>query len=353
MQENRPKGAGMKIVVFEAEDWEAKAFEELGDNHEIETVGEPLTADNADRYRDAEVISTFIYSKTNNDVLSRFDRLKLLSTRSTGLSHVDRDFCKEKGITVCNLPTYGKNTVAEHAFALLLALSRKIVPAVERTRKGTFSFQGLRGMDLRGKTIGVIGTGDIGECAIEIAMGFRMNVLAFDVKPREDLADRLGFEYASLERVCRESDIITLHVPGIPQTKHLISTEQFDQMKPGAIIINTSRGSVVDVHALTEALSKEKIAGAGLDVLAKEPMVREEGELFRVAYQENREKDAKALLADNVLMHMDNVIVTPHNAFNTQEAVERIIATTIENIRKFAEGNPQNVAVEPELQKAR
>lgn len=342
----------MKIVVFEAENWEAQQFSSLSQHHEIKTVSDPLTPETAERYIDAEAVSTFIYSKLSKETLSQFPKLELLCTRSTGVSHVDSDYCKEHGITVCNVPTYGKNTVAEHAFALLLALSRKIVPSVERTRKGKFSFEGLRGFDLRGKTIGVVGTGDIGECAIEIANGFHMEVLAFDVKPREELRRHLGFEYVSLERLCRESDVITLHVPGIPQTEHMISVSQLAMMKPSAVLINTSRGSVVDVHALTEALSKGNIKGAALDVLAKEPTVREEAELFRAAYEKNH-KDESVLLADTVLMKMDNVIITPHNAFNTEEAVQRIFDTTVDNIRKYAEGEPQNVAIEPEHAAAR
>jgi len=332
----------MKIVIFETEPWERDTFEELNKNHDVITLEEPLSKDNAGNYRDADIISTFIYSKLSEEELEQFAQLKMIATRSTGISHIDREYCKNNGIMMSNVPTYGKNTVAEHAFGLILAISHNIVAGGNRTRNGQFNFKGLRGFDLRGKALGVIGTGDIGEHVIKVALGFEMCVLAFDVKPRPELKEHLNFEYVDMDTLLEKSDIITIHVPGIPQTRNMISREQFEKMKDGVVLINTSRGSVIDVQALTRALNDGKVKAAGLDVLPEEPIIHEEAELLRSVYTDKNEKELSSLLADNALMNMDNVIVTPHSAFFTTEAIQRILRTTVENITGFIEGNPKN-----------
>lgn len=331
----------MKAVIFEVEPWEAQTFEALQKNHEIECVSEPLTAENAEQFSDAQIISTFIYSALDQSVLAQLPNLKLVATRSTGFDHVDTDFCESQGILVSNVPSYGENTVAEHTFGLLLNLSHKLTEATDRTRKGDFSQEGLQGFDLRGKTLGVVGTGTIGEYVIGIARGFQMNVIAFDVKPKPELAEQLGFRYAALEEVLAIADIVTLHVPANPKTHHLIAKAQFDCMKDGVVLINTSRGSVVDIDALIEALAQGKVAAAGLDVLPEEPVMREEAELLHSVYRKRHNLDT--LLADHVLLRLRNVIITPHSAFNTREAVQRILDTTAENIARFVRGEPQNV----------
>jgi D-lactate dehydrogenase len=334
----------MKIVIFNVEPWEQKTFERLSGEHEVEYVDYPLSANNASQYEDAEIICTFIYSDLHRNVLKQLPKLRLIATRSTGFDHIDSDYCQEHNILVCNVPTYGENTVAEHVFGLLLAISHKLIEATERTRKGDFSLQGLRGFDLRGKTLGVIGTGNIGTCVIEIAKGFRMEVIAFDVKPKEELATKLGFRYASMPEVLAGADVITLHVPANPQTENLISSEEFKQMKDGVVLINTARGSIVDTHALLRAIAEGKVVAAGLDVLPEEPLMREEAELLRSVY--SRQHNLDTLLADHVLLRLRNVIITPHNAFNTQEAVQRIAETTVDNILAFAQqGQPQKVVI--------
>lgn len=333
----------MKIVVFNVESWERQTFDRLSDEHQIEYVEKPLTADNASQYRDAEIISTFIYSDLHTPVLEQLPNLKLIATRSTGFDHIDSEYCEQHDIKVCNVPTYGENTVAEHVFGLILAISHRLIEATERTRKGDFSLQGLQGFDLRGKTLGVIGTGNIGLCVIEIANGFRMKTVAFDIKPKTEMADKLGFRYAPLEEVLAKSDIITLHLPANPKTENFISTEQFEQMKDGVVLINTSRGTLVETSALLRALAEEKVAAAGLDVLPEEPTMREEAELLRSVY--NKRHNLDTLLADHVLLRLRNVIITPHSAFNTREAVQRIADTTVENIQAFAAGQPKAVVV--------
>jgi D-lactate dehydrogenase len=331
----------MKLAVFEIEEWERKSFDALQDNNEVVFVQEPLTEELASEYSDAEAVSTFIYSDLGGSVLKKFPRLRLIATRSSGFDHIDLDHCQSKQITVCNVPSYGDNTVAEHVFGLLLTISHQLHEALDRTRRGDFSMEGLQGFDLRGKTLGVIGTGQIGRCVIEIANGFRMQVLAFDVQPDEAAADRLGFKYVGMEELLANSDVVTLHVPANEKTRHLLSTKQFGQMKKGAVLINTARGPLVDVRALLRALADGQIAAAGLDVLPEEPTIREEAELLRSYFK--KEHKLESLLADHILLRLRNVYITPHSAFNTREAVQRILDTTVANIRSFAEEKPENV----------
>ena len=329
-------GSKMRIAVFELEDWERDFFQELAREHDIQLAGGPLTANNAAQYADAEVVSTFIYSDLSRDVLEKLDSLKMIATRSTGYDHIDTDYCREKDIVVCNVPTYGDNTVAEHVFGLLLAISHNLIESVDRTRRGSFSLEGLRGFDLLGKKLGVIGTGSIGEHVIRIAQGFQMKVLAYDIKTRPDLAKDLGFRYVDMDELLAESDVITLHVPANRHTYHLLSHDEFSKMKDGVVIINTARGTLVDNRALIGALARGKVSAAGLDVLPEEPTIREETELLHSLYREQH--DLATLLADHILLRMRNVIITPHSAFNTQEAIERILRTTIENIRAYEQG---------------
>lgn len=333
----------MNIVVFESEEWERSSFQKLGTAHQVAFSKEPLTAQNARRYADAQIISTFIYSELNGEMLRRLPDLRLIATRSTGFDHIDLDYCRQKGIRVANVPAYADHTVAEHVFALLLAISRKIPQSVERTRRGDFSQEGLQGFDLEGKVLGVVGTGRIGRAVIEIARGFRMPVLAYDIHPDETAAIKLGFRYTSLSEVLRASDIISLHVPGTVQTRNLISNEAFAQMKDGVVIINTARGDVIDIQALLQALVSKKVGAAGLDVLPEEPAVREELELLRSIFV--KKHNLETLLADQMLHHLPNVIITPHSAFNTREAVQRLLDTTMENMLAFIAGRAQNIVV--------
>lgn len=331
----------MKIAIFEAEGWEREAFEPLADEHQLVFADQPLDNGTAHNYNDAQIISTFIYSTLHAHVLEQFPHLKLIATRSTGFDHIDTRYCERTGVQVCNVPTYGQNTVAEHVFALLLTISHNIVNAVERTRKGDFSLTGLRGFDLQGKTIGVIGTGNIGRHVVSIAKGFSMEVLAHDIKEDQELAQQLGFSYTTLEDLLGRSDVVTLHVPMSDETKHMIGQDQFEQMKDGAVLINTSRGGLVHVKSLVRALADGTIAAAGLDVLPEEPIIREEAELLRSAFK--AEHDLETLLADHILLRLRNVYITPHSAFDTREAVRRILDTTVSNIQAFCRGKPENV----------
>lgn len=333
----------MKIVIFEFEPWERPFFERLHQGHDVHYETHPLDVATAGKYSDADIVSVFVYSTLDQEVLSQFKHLQLIATRSTGFDHIDIEYCKNHNIRLSNVPVYGENTVAEHVFALLLAISHRIPEAVNRTRTGDFSQQGLQGFDLRGRTMGVIGAGNIGRKVIKIARGFEMNVLAYDTQADEDLARELGFTYADLSHLLQQSDVITLHVPGNKSTQNLISEREFAQMKDGIIVINTARGSVMDVKALLHALADGKVAAAGLDVLPEEPVIREEAELLRSFF--TKKHDLETLLADHVLLHMRNVIITPHSAFNTREAVQRIINTTVANIECFLKQASQNIVV--------
>jgi D-lactate dehydrogenase len=230
--------------------------------------------------------------------------------------------------------------VAEHTFALLLSLSRRIHDYYERTRHGDFTCKGVSGFDLSGKVLGVFGTGRIGGKVIEIAKGFGMHVLAFDSFPNQALADSLGFKYEKAEKVLSEADVVTLHLPLTDETRHFLNKETISKMKKTALIINTARGGLIDSQALTEALVEARLGGAGLDVLEEETLIREEAQLLLDNVP--REKLA-TMLKEHILLRLDNVIITPHCAFNSHESLERLINGTISNIQGFIEGKPQNI----------
>lgn len=331
----------MQIVVFDTEPWERDSFDRWKAHHAVKISTHPLKRPSSSFYPDAEIVSVFVYSKVDADVLDAMPKLKLIASRSTGTDHIDVVECNRRGVLVCNVPDYGRNTVAEHVFALLLALSHRIVEASDRTRRGDFSTRDLQGFDLYDKTIGVIGTGKIGTETIRIAHGFGMHVIANDIFPSPEKAQKLGFEYVTLSALLENADIVSLHVPATAQTKQMLGTPEFTKMKTGAVLINTARGELVDTRALAQALARGKLTGAGLDVLPHEPTIREEAELLRAVYE--RQHDLGALLANEVLCHMRNVIVTPHSAFNTKEAVKRILESTHDNILHFLENRPQNI----------
>jgi D-lactate dehydrogenase len=300
----------------------------------------PLSDDTLALAADAAVVTVFIHSRVTADLLARLRSLRFLATRSTGYDHLDLAACRERGIVVSNVPTYGENTVAEHTFGLILALSRKIHQAYVRTLRGDFSLQGLRGFDLKGRTLGVVGTGNIGLHVIRMARGFGMEVVAHDVRQQAFLAEVLGFRYASLDEVLAQADIVTLHVPYLPSTHHLVNRERLGRMKRGSLLINTARGGVVDTEALLWALDEGILAGAGLDVLEGEELIAHEEQLL---YEGVAPEHLQAAIRGHLLLRRENVVVTPHLAFNSEEALQRILATTVANIRAFLAGQPTNV----------
>lgn len=290
---------------------------------------------------DAEVLLVFVNSRIDAEVLRRFPRLKLIITRSTGFDHINLAACAEKGVNVCNVPTYGERTVAEYTFALLLTLSRKIYPAIKRVHEeGRFYTEGLKGFDLVGKTLGVIGTGRIGCHVIQIANGFGMKVVAYDPYPKADLTKTCSMEYVTLEGLLAQSDVISMHAPYMASTHHLLNRQNMRFIKPGAVLINTARGALVETAGLVESVQTGRLVGVALDVLEEEGFVGEEWKLL--GKKVGSEKKMEALLADHQLMAFSNVIITPHNAFNTQEALERILEVTVQNLDAFVRGHIQN-----------
>lgn len=298
--------------------------------------------ENVAEVKNYDIVSVFIYSKVDSKVLSKLPKLKLISTRSTGFDHIDLKTCRKKKVTICNVPFYGENTVAEHTFALILSLSRNIHKSYIRTLRNDFSIEGLIGFDLKGKTLGVVGAGHIGLHVIRMAKGFGMNVLAYDVHENTFLKEVLDFEYCSLDHLLKHSDIISIHAPYNPHTHHLINMKNVKKIKKGALLINTARGGIVETDALLYALDHKILSGAGLDVMEGEELIKEEKQLL---YDKQKLEDLGKLAKDHILLSKDNVVFTPHIAFYSQEALERILETSVENIVMFVGGKGQNVVV--------
>lgn len=290
---------------------------------------------NSPAIKDADVISTFIYDSVDKQIIDKSKRLKLIATRSTGFNHIDLKYATKKKISVSNVPYYGENTVAEHTFALILALSRNLHKAYVRSQQSNFSLEGLRGFDLRGKTLGVIGAGSIGVHVMKIAKGFGMNVIAYDVKQNRILCELLDVKYVSLDELLRSSDIITLHCPYNEHTRNLLNMKNIERVKKGALFINTARNGIIEPAALYYAIDKGIFSGAGLDVFEGEELLKEENQMLT---KNVPAENIEALLKRNLLLRRENVILTPHMAFDSHEAVNRILDTTVENINAFFEG---------------
>ena len=221
-----------------------------------------------------ELLVVFIESPVTKKILATMPKLAMIATMSTGYDHIDLVECHKRGIVVCNVPAYGENTVAEHTFALLLGLTRKIFPSVERVKKGKYVVHGLRRIDLHAITLGVIGTGHSGAHVIRMAKGFDVKIIAYDAFPNKQLAATLGFTYVPLPKLLASADILTLHTPLFKETYHLINSSNIKKMKRGSFIINTARGALIEPKALTDALKSGHIAGAGLDVLEDEQLLQ-------------------------------------------------------------------------------
>ena len=343
-----------KIGLFEIEAKEKEYFQKVLKKEQITFFNQKIDKAHLPKQNDFEIISPFVGSKIDKEIINHFPKLKLIAARSTGVDHIDAKECQKRGIKIANVPVYGDNTVAEHTFALILNLSRKIFKTFDQIKEtGSFSLKGMQGIDLKDKTLGVIGTGNIGRYVIKIAQGFQMNVLAFDAYPNKDLAKDLNFKYTkTLEELLSKSDIVTLHIPYIPQTHHIINKDNIYKIKKGALLINTARGGIIETEALLKALKDKHLGGVGLDVLEGEKAIKDELEIFTsdkyevydlVEGYEEKEADLKVLIQNRLLVNMENIVITPHNAFNSKEALQRIRETTVENIKAFIENKPQNI----------
>lgn len=332
----------MKIIYFYNEDWEAEYVKERLTGYEISFL-KGITTDYPDmRDEQAKVLSVFVNSPVGKTELDRFPNLKHIAARSTGYDHIDRKEAQARGITVSFVPAYGENTVAEFAVGLLLMVSRKLYECVKKVQEeGLFSQAGLRGFDLKGKTIGILGTGRIGVHMIKMVKGFDMKVIAFDAFPKESLAQELGFTYVSFDDLLAQSDIVSIHLPYMKETHHILNVDNITKMKKGSVLINTARGALVETEALVKGLREGILLGVGLDVLEEEGFVEDE---TRLLFSEHpNEASLKTTLANHYLIEHPRAIIAPHNAFNTEEAIKRILDTTVENVAAFGNGEAKNI----------
>ncbi len=325
----------MKILFFEINDKQITDIKKCLPDSQCIFFNYPLTPSTIPtEHKDADVISVFVCSLINKEVIDAYPNLKLIVTRSVGYDHIDIETAQQKNITVCNVPTYASVSVAEHTFALMLALSRNLIAAVNKVKQhNAFSREGFQAFELKGKTLGIIGYGSIGKKVASIARSFGMQVLIYDKYAKErdtafvDLATLLG-----------KSDIITLHVPLTKETHHMINAETIQKIKPSAYIINTSRGSVIKTESLVQALADGHIAGVGLDVLEHEADIT--CPLPCLLSPVTDKKALKLFGLNQWLINQPNVIVTAHCAFASKEALARLLESTIECIKAWQAGNP-------------
>lgn len=344
----------MKISFVETGRTEEGFFVKELNGHEVEFCD---TA--ADCAPDVEALSGFINSRIDAAFLAAHPALRLIVTRSTTHDHIDLKSCARRKVTVCNVgASYGDNTVAEHCFALILALCRKLRPAMDVGH--SFNYEDLRAVELHGKTLGVVGVGRIGRQVLRLARAFGMETLGCDSRRDPEAAASLGFRYVMLDRMLRLADFISLHLPLTRATFHLFNRDTFAKCRRGLILINTARGPIIDSEALIEALDAGIVAGAGLDVLEDERVMRRKAsniltqqiidhlqEPFTLVEplgnDPRRISEVRSLMHHSTLVGHPRVIVTPHIAFNSHEAIDRINRITVDNIHAFLSGAPQNL----------
>jgi D-lactate dehydrogenase len=318
-------------AVFDTKPYDREALERASAGHGIEWhfLEFRLSEETADAVKNAQAVCAFVNDKLDRPCLEELAKngVQLVALRSAGFNHVDVESAKRLGLTVTRVPAYSPHAVAEHAVALLLTLNRKTHRAFNRVRELNFSLSGLVGFDLFGKTTGIVGTGKIGRITGEILRGFGMRVLAYDRSPDREWAHQTGVEYIeSLPALLQNSDVVSLHTPLTPETRYTIRAETIALMKPGSILINVSRGALVDTKALIRALKSGHIGGVGLDVYEEE-----EGIFFEDLSGEVLHDDELARL-----LTFPNVLITSHQAFLTREALSEIARTTVTNIAAFA-----------------
>ena len=319
----------MKVAFFDAKSYDKPGFDRYaaGTEVKIKYFDTHLNEDTVSLAKGFDCVCVFVNDIVNAKVVDALHKMgiKMIALRCAGFNNVDTKACFGK-IHVFRVPAYSPYAVAEHAMALLLTVNRKIHKAHNRTREFNFSLAGLAGFDLHEKTVGIIGTGKIGLIFANICKGFGMNILAYDKFPNPNS----GLQYVDLPELLAKSDVISLHCPLTEETHHMIDMEAIAMMKQGAVIVNTSRGGLIDTEALIDGLKAEKIGAACLDVY------EEEGDLFYEDFSGHIIQDDKLVR----LIAMPNVIVTSHQAFLTNEALDNIASTTVSNIRKFFAGEP-------------
>lgn len=326
----------MKITVFSAKPYDRLSLAENSSGHALSFVEPRLDASTAVLAAGADAVCAFVNDRLDESALVALRDLgvRLVLLRCAGFNNVDLAAATRLGVAVGRVPAYSPHAVAEHTVGLMLTLNRKIHRAYNRVREGNFALEGLLGFDMHGKTVGVVGTGRIGTCAARILLGFGCRVLAFDPFPGRELEDQ-GVAYVEMPELLAASDIVTLHCPLTPQTRHLIDAEALGAMRTGAMLVNTSRGALVDTRAVIAALKSERLGALGLDVY------EEEADLFF-------ENLSGHVLKDDVfarLLTFPNVLITGHQAFFTHEALDAIARVTMENAAHFLRtGTPLHAA---------
>lgn len=327
----------MKIAFFSTKPYDRRFFEatnqglnDSGDGHELRFFEPRLTPETAKLADGYQAVCVFVNDTLDAAVLGQLasQGTVLILLRCAGYNNVDLEAAKRLGLTVLRVPVYSPYAVAEHTAALILALNRKIHRAYNRVRESNFAIDGLLGFDLNGKTVGLIGTGRIGEIMAKIATGFGCKVIAYDLRPNP-ACEAIGVEYRPLEDLVETSDILSLHCPLTPDTHHLISADTVEKMKPGVMLVNTSRGGLIDAQAVIDGLKSGRIGSVALDVY------EEEGDVF---FEDLSDK----VLQDDVLARLlsfPNVLITSHQAFFTQEAMQKIATTTLSNATGYLNGD--------------
>ncbi|PRY12429.1 D-lactate dehydrogenase [Pontibacter ummariensis] len=322
----------MNITFFNSKAYDQQFFTEANRDyeHQLKFLEVPLNEHTAVLAKGSEAVCIFVNDLANAPVLHLLKEagIKLIALRCAGYNNVDLKAAAELGLKVVRVPAYSPYAVAEHTLALILALNRKTHRAYNRVREGNFALNGLMGFDLHGRTVGIIGLGKIGLVTARILKGFGCRVLGYDIRNNEE-AIQIGIEFTDLDSVYAHSDIISLHCPLTPQTYHLINEEAIGKMKAGVMLINTSRGAIIDTQAVIKGLKSEKIKYLGLDVY------EEEGDLFF-------EDLSNKVIQDDVFMRLlsfNNVLITGHQAFFTTDALQSIAHVTLQNITDFEQGN--------------
>lgn len=321
----------MKVAIYSAHSYEKEPLKTANaGKHKLKFIDPSLSEDTVPLVQDCECVAIFANDDASAPVLEKLHDIgvKYLALRSAGFNHVNLDKAKELGLKVAYVPEYSPYAVAEHAVALMLALNRKLIRANSRVRDLNFSLNGLTGFDMNGKTVGIIGLGSIGEVVAKILHGFGCKLLGYDVKPNKELTDKYGVFYTDIDTLCADSDIITLHAPLNDHTRYMINRQRIARMKAGVMLINTSRGALVDTKELIDGLKSGRIGYLGLDVYEEE-----KGLFF--------EDHSDEILQDDViarLLTFPNVLITSHQAFLTHTALRNIADTTIENIDAWEQG---------------
>ena len=322
----------MKVLIYSTRKFEREYIERALDNHQLRMLETRLTPDTASLAAGSDAVSIFVNDDASAPVLRKLKEagVKYLALRSAGFNHVDLNEASRLGIRVARVPEYSPAAIAEHTLALMLALNRKIVRAHNRVRDMNFSLEGLTGFDMAGKTAGIIGTGKIGRMVARILHGFGCRVLAFDPYENEELKSKYEVSYTDLDTLLKESDIVTLHLPLSKESRYIINGDRIAKMKNGVMLINTSRGALVNTKDVIEALKTGKVGFFGIDVYEEE-----EGLFF--------EDHSEDIVQDDViarLMTFQNVLITSHQAFLTREALGQIAQTTRYNLDCWEKGDP-------------